>query len=191
IGWVEHRSAENALGTRWMEVTIGTHFHSWLLSAATLGSSDSDAGHYSMNVIAWVLVASPVAVALYAYVGYPALLAILGRRAPGAAPPWIELPRVTIIVPAYNEEKQIAGAIDALLAQDYPADRRQILILSDGSADQTDAIVSTYAARGVELLRMPVRSGKTAAENAAVEHIRGEIVINSDASIRLHPAAVS
>ena len=142
-----------------------------------------------MTAVAWVLVASPFAVALYAYVVYPALLTALGRRS-GAAQAWTEWPQVTIIVPAYNEEKQIAGAIDALLAQDYPADRRQILVLSDGSTDQTDAIVTAYATRGVELLRMPVRSGKTAAENAAVQHIRGEIVVNSDSSIRLHPSAV-
>ena len=143
-----------------------------------------------MNAVAWVLVASPFAVALYAYAAYPALLSILGRRSPAAAPPWNEWPLVTIVVPAYNEEKRIAGAIDALLAQDYPADKRQILILSDGSTDQTDSIVTGYASRGVELLRMPVRSGKTAAENAACERIRGEIVVNSDSSIRLHPAAI-
>jgi cellulose synthase/poly-beta-1,6-N-acetylglucosamine synthase-like glycosyltransferase len=143
-----------------------------------------------MNAVAWVLVTSPVAVALYAYVVYPALLAVLGRHDPVGVASWSEWPLVTIIVPAYNEEKQIAGAIEALLAQDYPPDRRQILVLSDGSTDQTDSIVSGYAARGVELLRMPVRSGKTAAENAACQRIRGDIVINSDASIRLHPSAV-
>lgn len=139
----------------------------------------------------WILVAAPVVVALYAYVGYPALLrlAARGREAPRPHLPNVP-PLVTVVIPAYNEEAQIRGAIEALLAQDYPADRRQYLILSDGSTDRTDAIVGEYVARGVELLRMPVRSGKTAAENAACERIRGDIVINSDASIRLHPAAV-
>src|SRR5262245_37004831 len=107
-----------------------------------------------MNIVAWVLLASPFAIALYADVGYPALLTLFSRRAPAETPTWTEWPVVTVVVPAYNEEKQIAGAIDALLEQDYPADRRQILILSDGSTDQTDAIVSSYAGRGVELLRM-------------------------------------
>jgi len=96
-----------------------------------------------------------------------------------------------VVIPAYNEEKQIAGAIDALLAQDYPKDRLQILILSDASTDRTDEIVHTYASRGVELLRMPERGGKTRAENASAELLRGEIVVNTDASIRLHLSAVS
>ena len=87
-------------------------------------------------------------------------------------------PSVSIVVPAYNEEAQIRGAIEALIGQDYPADRRQILILSDASTDRTDEIVREYEADGVELLRMPVRGGKTAAENASVALLRGEIIIN-------------
>ncbi|MGH7676979.1 MAG: glycosyltransferase, partial [Gemmatimonadaceae bacterium] len=75
-------------------------------------------------------------------------------------------------------------------AQDYPADRRQILVLSDASTDRTDEIVTSYASRGVELLRMPVRGGKTAAENASIARIRGDIVVNTDSSVRLHPHAV-
>jgi cellulose synthase/poly-beta-1,6-N-acetylglucosamine synthase-like glycosyltransferase len=142
-----------------------------------------------MNTVAIVLVLSPVLLGFYAYIVYPLLL--LAR---GGSPPHVEAsgdtPFVTIIVPAYNEEAQIRGAIEALIAQDYPADRRQILILSDGSTDRTDDIVREYAPRGVELVRVPQRSGKTAAENFALRHVKGEIVINSDASIRLHPSAV-
>lgn len=141
-------------------------------------------------MLAWVFLASPFVAAVYAYAGYPAILSLIGRGRKPSSAVWEEWPVITVVVPAYNEEKRIAGAIDALLAQDYPADRRQILILSDGSTDRTDAIVGEYSARGVELVRMPVRSGKTAAENAACKHIRGEIVINSDSSIRLHSGAV-
>lgn len=143
-----------------------------------------------MNLVGWTLVSVPVFVAFYAYFGYPALLWLLARKSPAVALQPGSPPFVTVVIPAYNEEAQIRGAIEALIAQDYAADRRQILILSDGSTDDTDAIVAGYEARGVELLRMPVRSGKTAAENAACARIRGEIVINSDASIRLHPSAV-
>ena len=144
-----------------------------------------------MITVALLLAASPVVVAAYAYFIYPLLLWVVSRRSPsprgavGSDPPL-----VTIVVPAYNEDAQIRGAIEALIAQDYPAARRQILILSDGSTDRTDEIVTEYAARGVELLRMPVRAGKTAAENASIARIRGDIVVNSDASIRLHPSAV-
>jgi glycosyltransferase involved in cell wall biosynthesis len=144
-----------------------------------------------IETVGWLLVAAPVAIALYAYAGYPAILWLLARRP--AAPTSVRsplLPLVTIVIPAYNEERQIRGAIEALLAQDYAADRRQILVISDGSTDGTDDIVREFAERGVELLRMPVRGGKTAAENASRECIRGDIVVNTDASIRLHPAAV-
>jgi len=101
-----------------------------------------------------------------------------------------EWPLVSIVIPAYNEEKQIGGAIEALLAQDYPQDRRQILILSDASSDRTDEIVREYSHKGVELLRMESRGGKTKAENASCAFLRGEIVVNTDASIRLLPGAV-
>ena len=141
--------------------------------------------------MSWLLVPIflPVAVALYAYAVYPLLLR-LAQAAPHGAAGQKELPVVSIVVPAYNEERQIAGAIEALIAQDYPAHRRQILILSDASSDRTDEIVQSYASQGVELLRMPKRSGKTAAENASCALLRGEIVINTDASIRFHQSAV-
>lgn len=137
------------------------------------------------------LVALPIFLAIYAYIAYPLILWVMSHvNEPPALKPAADPPFVSIVVPAYNEEGQIGGAIDALLAQDYPRDRFQILILSDASTDRTDEIVASYAARGVELMRMPERSGKTKAENAAVEFLRGEIVVNTDASIRLHPAAV-
>lgn len=144
-----------------------------------------------MNVLAWILVAAPIVVAGYAYFLYPLLLWILARfRKEEIADRGSTLPSVSVVIPAYNEEKQIAGAIDAVLAQDYPAERLQILILSDASTDATDRIVGEYSARGVELLRMPQRSGKTRAENLACASLRGEIIVNTDASVRLHPAAI-
>jgi glycosyltransferase involved in cell wall biosynthesis len=144
-----------------------------------------------MTVLASVLVALPLLTALYAYGVYPALLWLVARQRGGdRAERSGYLPAVTIVVPAYNEERQIRGAIEALLAQDYQHDHLQILVLSDASVDGTDEIVREYQDRGVELLRMPSRSGKTAAENASISRIRGEIVINTDASIRLHRGAV-
>lgn len=143
-----------------------------------------------MTAIAWTLIALPLVVGLYAYVLYPLILRLVARQGTLRTEPPTEWPLVTIAVPAYNEEAQIRGAVEALLAQTYPADRRQILVLSDASTDDTDRIVREYETRGVELLRMPVRAGKTAAENASCAHIRGSIVVNTDASIRLHPDMV-
>lgn len=144
-----------------------------------------------MTAFAFFLVALPVAVAIYSYIGYPIVLWVASRKgATTTLTRYADWPYVSVVIPAYNEEKQIAGAIDALLAQDYARDRLQILILSDASTDATDEIVHQYESRGVELLRMPERRGKTKAENTAAPHIRGEIVVNSDSSIRLHASAV-
>lgn len=143
-----------------------------------------------MTTLALLLVCAPLVVAMYAYVVYPLVLLVFASKGPRAPAADAGTPLVTIVIPAYNEEAQIRGAIEALIAQDYPDAKRQILILSDGSTDGTDAIVKEYAGHGVELLRLPVRAGKTAAENASIPRIRGDLVINTDASIRLHPLAV-
>jgi len=131
-------------------------------------------------------------VALYAYLGYPLVLKLLSllRPRPASAGEPLSWPLISITIPAYNEERAIAATLDAILATDYPADRRQILVVSDASTDRTDEIVRGYADRGVELLRLPVRGGKTAAENAARERLRGDIVVNTDASVRIAPNAL-
>jgi len=146
-----------------------------------------------VETVALGVLAAALALLLYAYAGYPALLWLLGRlrRRPVPDPDDVATwPSVSITVPAYNEEHQIRELVESLLALDYPRDRLQILIVSDGSTDRTDEIVSEYRDRGVELLRMPERGGKTAAENAAAERLRGDIVVNTDASIRIRPDAL-
>ena len=144
-------------------------------------------------IAVWVLAAS-LSLPVYAYVGYPLILWILARgreprREAGAASE-DDWPLVSISIAVYNEEAQVRGLLESLLALEYPRDRLQILITSDGSTDGTDAIVSEYAGQGVELLRMPERGGKTKAENAASERLRGEIVVNTDASTRILPGAL-
>lgn len=142
-----------------------------------------------MSLTATLVAASPLALMGYAYVGYPALLKAIAAARPepakrGDPAQW---PFITITVPVYNEERAIAQVLDRLLAADYPADRREILVLSDASTDRTDEIVRGYADRGVKLLRMPVRKGKTANENAGGKAARGEILINADATVRIDP----
>jgi cellulose synthase/poly-beta-1,6-N-acetylglucosamine synthase-like glycosyltransferase len=143
-----------------------------------------------VQIVGFILVALPLLSVVYAYGVYPLILRMLPRVTRSEADVSPQLPTVSIVVPAYNEEAQIRGAIEALIAQDYPATRRQILVVSDASTDDTDRIVRGYESDGVELLRMPVRGGKTAAENASCPLLRGDIIINTDASIRLHPSAV-
>lgn len=133
-----------------------------------------------------------LAFAGYTYLLYPAILKVWGRIGRSWPPvsPLAEWPTISICVPAYNEETEIGDTIESLLRLDYPAERRQIIVVSDASTDRTDEIVTGYADRGVELLRMSERRGKTAAENAAREHLRGEIIVNTDASIRIPPHAL-
>ncbi len=146
-----------------------------------------------MREIGWILALSPFVVGLYAFVAYPALLGMLARVLRGkrpALPPPSQWPVVSISLPVYNEEIQIREVLESLLALEYPADRRQIMVISDASSDRTDAIAEEYRDRGVELLRLPQRAGKTAAENAAAPHLSGEIIVNTDASIRIRPDAL-
>jgi len=145
-----------------------------------------------MTALGWVLVGLPVAFAAYSYLGYPVLLRVVSLFKPAKPPardpePW---PSISISVPAYNEEASIRETIESLLALDYPRDRCQIVIISDASTDRTDEIVSEYADRGVDLLRLGNRSGKTAAENAAASRLRGDIVVNTDATIRILPKSL-
>ena len=132
------------------------------------------------------LVAAPLVVAGYAYVGYPLLLAILAaarghRAAENEGSDW---PFVTITVPVYNAVSSIRSTLERLLKVDYPRDKLQLLVISDASTDGTDEIVkSEFRDRGVELLSMGVRRGKTTSENAAVAVARGDIIVNVDATV--------
>jgi cellulose synthase/poly-beta-1,6-N-acetylglucosamine synthase-like glycosyltransferase len=140
-----------------------------------------------LESVGYFLLLVPVALFAYALVVYPVILWLLSRLTPAPKvwrdPP--EWPTVTILIPAYNEERSIAGTLESLLALDYPADRREIVVMSDASSDRTDEIVQGFAARGVRLVRMSERKGKTAAENHTLRSVTSEIVVNTDATIRV------
>lgn len=145
-----------------------------------------------MHTLPYILVAIPIAFLIYSYFLYPVFLKVAGVFTPariqsGEPAKW---PRLTITIPCYNEERSIAATIENLLALDYQEDKRQILIISDASTDRTDDIVRSFSDRGVELLRLPERRGKTAAENAAAVRVRGDIVVNTDATIRILPRSL-
>lgn len=132
------------------------------------------------------LAMAPVVLGGYAYIGYPAVLKMIARRRrhwdDKRAADW---PTVSIVVPVYNEARVLGRTLEQALALDYPRDRLQILVVSDASTDGTDEIARSFRDRGVELLRMPERRGKTAAENAAGASVFGEVVVNIDASVRV------
>lgn len=137
-----------------------------------------------MTVLAVILLAVPLVLAAYAYAIYPVVLRFAGAGRRGAARPGepADWPPISIVVVAHNAEQTIGATIERLLAVDYPADRRQILVVSDGSTDATDRIVGERAGAGVELHRVEPRAGKTAAENAVAHRVGGDVVVNADAS---------
>lgn len=135
--------------------------------------------------IGWLLLALPLATGLYAFVLYPALVWFASRLRPAfeLPPPPAEWPEITILIVAYNEERRLRRTIEQALATDYPADRINVLVVSDASTDGTDALVTEFGDSRVRLFRLPQRSGKPAGENAAGPHLRGDIVVSIDASI--------
>ncbi len=148
-----------------------------------------------MTEIAWLMIGIPVGLFLYAYLAYPGLLAIFAplgrvREAEARARVGADWPFVSISLPVYNEEAVIRETLEAWLAIDYPRDRVQIVVASDASTDKTNEVVAQFEDRGVELVRLPARGGKTAAENAVAPLLRGDIIINTDASVRVRPDAV-
>jgi cellulose synthase/poly-beta-1,6-N-acetylglucosamine synthase-like glycosyltransferase len=127
-----------------------------------------------------------LAATLYAYAGYPAVLWIVTRLAPHRTRDLAalagSLPRVTLIVSAFNEEAVIGAKLENSLSLDYPEGLLEIVVVSDGSDDRTCEIVSGFADRGVVLRHYEGRQGKTACLNQAMPLATGGIVVFSDAN---------
>jgi cellulose synthase/poly-beta-1,6-N-acetylglucosamine synthase-like glycosyltransferase len=135
-----------------------------------------------------------VALLAHSYLVYPALLTLLarGRADPEPAPASSaqELPRVTVIVAAFNEEVHIAARIENLLAQDYPADRLRILVGSDGSRDRTVALARSIVNPRVRVEAFEVNRGKASVLNDLVALADSELVVFTDANTVFKPDAV-
>ena len=128
---------------------------------------------------------------VYTYLIYPVLLWLLaaGRKMPEYAP-LSEWPETSLIIAAHNEEAVLRAKLENALAMDYPAERLDIIVVSDASTDDTDRIAAEFAARGVRLHRQEVRGGKTEAQNAGVRLARGQFVAFSDANSMYAPSAL-
>ena len=128
------------------------------------------------------------------YIFYPALLwvgvALKRKTSPTPAPE--EWPSVTVVVSAHNEEAVIENKIRTTLALDYPADRLAIVIVSDASTDETNAIVNRLAHEDarVRLVEIVEHRGKTAGLNIAMETIMSDVVIFTDANAIFATGAV-
>lgn len=136
----------------------------------------------------WVFWAT-VAVLIYVHVGYRAILAVLRSR-PSPGVPEAELPSVTLIIPAHNEEVVLEEKLDNALAIEYPRDKFEILVASDGSSDRTVEIAGQFADRGVRALDFAERRGKASVLNDAVSRASGEVLCFCDANVMFRPDAV-
>jgi poly-beta-1,6-N-acetyl-D-glucosamine synthase len=135
-----------------------------------------------------------LAALLWAFAGYPAAMlarARLRRRA-GRPGPYAGLPRVSVLLAARNAAEEIEARIDNLLAQDYPADRLEVIIACNGSADGTEALARTLAATRprVTVVRSAAADGKAGALNAATEVARGDVFVFADVRQRFAPRTV-
>ncbi|SRR6266481_4756826 len=144
-----------------------------------------------------ILVAFWVSIALivYAYLAYPLLVDWVARIRPRTVKRQLsnqaaELPVVTVIIPAHNEERWIERKIENTLALDYPHERMQVLVASDGSTDRTVEIAKQFASRGVEVVHYPERAGKVATLNRTVPCAAGDIVFFTDANALLDADAL-
>lgn len=129
----------------------------------------------------------------YAYIGYPLLLLALRRLRPrpvrrAAA----ARPSLSFVLPVYNEAAHLAQRLRELAGLAYPADRLELVVVSDGSDDGSDDIVRAAAAQDprIRLLRVAERRGKGNALNVGVAAARHEILVFIDAGIQLEPDAL-
>jgi cellulose synthase/poly-beta-1,6-N-acetylglucosamine synthase-like glycosyltransferase len=147
-----------------------------------------------VTVVAIVFWAS-VGLVLYAHVGYPVVLGLLawlrgrtpGSRARARQPVDDELPSVSVIVAAYAEQDVIAGRVANLRALDYPPRLIELIVVCDGSPDET---ASRARQAGADLVLELPRGGKIRAQDAAVERAAGDIVAFSDANVTWEPDAL-
>ena len=141
-----------------------------------------------MEILFWL---SSLAV-IYIYIGYPVLLRFLPKRKQEEFDTTNITPKVTILIPAFNESKVIAATINNKLQQNYPDELLQVIVISDESEDGTDEIVTEISQKDprVTLIRQSPRQGKTAGLNLAMPFAQGDVVVFSDANSHYHPDAL-
>ncbi len=134
--------------------------------------------------------AAALAAVLYHYVGYPLLLRVVAAlsRAPAEPAPLATLPELSVIIPCHNEADVLAAKLEDLRAAEYPADKVEIIVASDGSDDGTAAMALGAGAR---VVAWPERRGKPAALNAGAAAAGGEVFVFTDANARVPPASLA
>lgn len=130
---------------------------------------------------------------LHTWAGYPLILFILTRlkkteKRPSAATG--VLPTVSVIVPAYNTSKKIKDKLADVLALDYPSEKMEIIVVSDGSTDDTVRQAGSVAAPNIRVFALDRNQGKSAAQNFGIARAHGEIVVFTDIDARLEKSFI-
>jgi cellulose synthase/poly-beta-1,6-N-acetylglucosamine synthase-like glycosyltransferase len=118
---------------------------------------------------------------LYTFAGYPALLWLRARLRPRPVAKADHEPTVTVLVAAHNEEHVIKRKLDSIFNSNYPPDKLAVIVLSDGSSDGTNLILSNYQNPRMRPVLLRQRMGKAAALNVGMREAKGEIVVFTDA----------
>ena len=148
-----------------------------------------------LEILFWACVVGVFA----SYVGYPLLLLLLLLRGPKRAAGLSEtlaareassLPMLSVIIAARNEAARLGAKLDDVLAQDYPADRLQIIVVSDGSTDATAQLARSHAGGRIECLELEERMGKESAQVRGIRAARGSILVFTDVSTRIGGAGL-
>ena len=133
-----------------------------------------------------------VLVIFYAYVGYPLLVFLLGRLSPHpvAAQDMSSLPSVSVLLAVHNQADVITRKLANLLSLEYPPGKLDIVVVSDGSTDATNAKLSNFRDARLRVLEISQRGGKANALNQGLRIISSEIVFFTDARQMIEPKAL-
>ena len=144
---------------------------------------------FGVRVVFWVMLILILHCYLFFPVTLPFVSEIFKRKQKGAVEGG-ELPTVSILISAYNEEAVIERKIQNILQIDYPREKLEVLIGDDGSADRTAEIVERYADRGITLVRAPKNAGKAAMLNRLNRIAKNEILVLCDANTMFFPNVI-
>ncbi len=132
-----------------------------------------------------------IAIILYAYVLYPAIIVVWAGLRPRRVEKRYRQVPVSVIIAARNEEKNVTARLENLLAQEYPPDLLEIIVISDGSEDRTAELARLFTPNGVKVIECSSPVGKAAALNIGVASASHDIIVFADARQRFSQNAIA
>jgi cellulose synthase/poly-beta-1,6-N-acetylglucosamine synthase-like glycosyltransferase len=144
-----------------------------------------------MIVILNTIFIGAIAGVLYAYFGYPVLLLIISVFKKNKVVKLEYQPNISVIITAYNEEIRIREKIENTMHLNYPSEKMQIIVTSDGSTDNTNSIIREYSGERILFLEVTERRGKENAQKEALKFSTGEIIVFSDVATIIDKNGIS